>query len=174
MESQINKHNTKKKWYQLLRRMIFTWLVRLRAAEVGDVCMANCYTRVTENTYLSDHVSFNGMSIRGKGKVTIGRYFHSGEECMMITDNHNYEGKKIPYDDTDISKNIEIGDFVWLGTRVIVLGGVHIGEGAIIQAGSVVVSDIPDYAIAGGAPAKVFKYRDKEHFIRLKNEEEFF
>ena len=48
------------------------------------------------------------------------------------------------------------------------LGGVHIGEGAIIQAGSVVVSDIPPYAIAGGHPAKVFKYRDIDHFEYLK------
>ncbi|GHV46300.1 hypothetical protein FACS1894204_07620 [Synergistales bacterium] len=46
----------------------------------------------------------------------------------------------------------------------------YIGEGAIIQAGSVVVSDIPPYAIAGGAPAKVFKYRNREHFERLKAE----
>ena len=59
------------------------------------------------------------------------------------------------------------------GSRVIILGGVTIGEGAIIQVGSVVVSDIPDYAIAGCHPAKVFKYRDKEHYYKLKQEESF-
>lgn len=48
---------------------------------------------------------------------------------------------------------------------MIVLGGVIIREGAIIQAaGSVVVDDIPKCAIAGGHPAKVFKYRDREHY----------
>lgn len=52
-------------------------------------------------------------------------------------------------------------------------GGVLIGEGAIIQAGSVVVSDIPACAIAGGHPAKVFKFRDKEHYYRLKEEGKF-
>ena len=51
---------------------------------------------------------------------------------------------------------------------MIVLGGVTIGEGAIIQAGSVVVKDIPPLAIAGGHPAVPFKYRDKEHYYRLK------
>lgn len=56
---------------------------------------------------------------------------------------------------------------------VIVLGGVTIGEGAIIQAGSVVVSDIPDCAIAGGHPAKVFKDRDQDHYHRLKQEGRF-
>jgi len=52
-------------------------------------------------------------------------------------------------------------------------GNITIGEGAIIQAGSVVVSDIPKYAIAGGDPAKVFKYRDIEHYEKLKKEKKF-
>ena len=114
------------------------------------------------------------MKITGKGKVVIGKYFHSGSECLMITDSHNYEGTRIPYDDTDRVRDIQIDDFVWLGSRVLVLGGVHIGEGAIIQAGAVVVNDIPAYAIAGGNPAKVFKYRDKEHFLELKEKNMFF
>jgi acetyltransferase-like isoleucine patch superfamily enzyme len=53
------------------------------------------------------------------------------------------------------------------------LGGVSIGEGAIVQAGAVVVKDIPPYAIAGGNPAKVFKYRDIDHFQKLKEEKKF-
>jgi len=53
------------------------------------------------------------------------------------------------------------------------LGDVTIGEGAIIQAGSVVVNDIPKYTIAGGHPAKVFKYRDAAHYERLKEEGKF-
>jgi len=92
----------------------------------------------------------------------------------MITHIHNYDnGKAIPYDDTYIYKDITIEDNVWLGDRVIILGGVKIGEGAIIQAGSVVVSDVPKYAIAGGHPAKVFKYRDIEHYEKLKTEKRF-
>ena len=56
---------------------------------------------------------------------------------------------------------------------MIILSGVKVGEGAIIQAGSVVVSDIPPCAIAGGHPAKVFKYRDKAHYDKLKYEKKF-
>lgn len=48
-----------------------------------------------------------------------------------------------------------------------------IGEGAVIQAGSVVCKDVPALAIAGGHPAIPFKYRDKEHYDRLKAEEKF-
>ena len=74
----------------------------------------------------------------GGGKVVFGDYFHSGTECMIISQNHNYEGNKIPYDNTYKYNNIIIGDYVWFGNRVIVTGNVNIGEGAIIAAGSVV------------------------------------
>jgi len=104
----------------------------------------------------------------------IGNNFHSGPGCLIITQNHNYDnGNAIPYDNTYIYKDVKIEDNVWLGSRVIILGGVTIGEGAIIQAGSVVVGDIPACAIAGGHPAKIFKYRDKNHYYKLKKEEKF-
>jgi len=128
----------------------------------------------TSTTILGNNVNFNGMNIRGKGIVKIGDNFHSGSECMMITQIHNYDGGiSIPYDDTYVIKDITIEDNVWLGSRVIILGGVTISEGAIIQAGSVVVSDIPACAIAGGHPAKVFKYRDEEHYYKLKKDGKF-
>jgi acetyltransferase-like isoleucine patch superfamily enzyme len=114
------------------------------------------------------------MVITGLGGVEFGDNFHSGEDCKIITSFHNYDkGNAIPYDDTVITKDVKIGDNVWLGSRVIILGGVTIGEGAIIQAGAVVVNDIPALGIAGGSPAKVFKYRDKEHYFRLKQEGKF-
>lgn len=163
-----------RRMFYSMRRGIFTFLVRCSAAQVGADCHVNHYSKVTKNTYLADHVSFNGMMIAGKARVEIGEYFHSGTECLIITANHNYEGEAIPYDGTDIVKDVKIGDFVWFGNRVTVLPGVTIGEGAIIQAGAVVVSDVPPYAIVGGNPAKVFKYRDAEHFNRLKQERKFY
>lgn len=156
-----------------LRQFLFTTIVKRQAAEVGEDCRVNYYSRFTDRTYLADHTNFNGMKIEGAGKVEIGKYFHSGKKCMIIASNHNYEGDAIPYDCTYIAKDVKIGDFVWLGNRVLILPGVTIGEGAIIQAGAVVASDIPPCAIAGGNPAKVFKYRDKEHFYRLKSEMKF-
>lgn len=103
----------------------------------------------------------------------IGDYFHSGTECMIITENHNYEGDEIPYDSTYVRKTITIGDCVWFGNRVTVVGNITIGEGAIIAAGSVVTKDVPPLAIVGGNPAKVIKYRDSEHYYRLKSEGKF-
>lgn len=131
-------------------------------------------TIVTGRTFLGDNVNFNGLVIQGGGKVVIGDNFHSGVDCLFICQNHNFDrGNAIPYDSTYIYKDITIGDNVWLGSRVIVLGGVSIGEGAIIQAGSCVVADIPAYAIAGGHPAKIFSNRDVKHYKKLKNQGRF-
>lgn len=130
-------------------------------------------TVLTSNTILNHNPNFNGMMVKGRGKVIFGDNFHSGFDNLIITENHNYEGQTLPYDGTYIVKDVVIGDNVWFGDRVIVLGGVKIGEGAIIQAGSVVVSDIPALSIAGGAPAKVFKYRDSVHYEKLKKERRF-
>lgn len=92
---------------------------------------------------------------------------------MIITANHNYEGEKIPYDEQYVLKSVTIGDCVWFGNRVTVVGDVTIGEGRIIAAGAVVVNDVPPLAIVGGNPAKVIKYRDSEHYYKLKTEGKF-
>ena len=106
--------------------------------------------------------------------MKIGNYFHSGTECLIITQNHNYDnGIQIPYDTTYVKKNVVIKDFVWLGDRVIIVGNVTIGEGAVVAAGSVVCKDVPDYAVVGGNPAKVIKYRDINHFLELKKKGAF-
>ncbi len=144
------------------------------AKSYGKDFKVNGESYVTPNTTLGDNVNFNGMKIQGNGNVKIGNNFHSGIECMIITSIHNYDnGNAIPYDDTVISKDVIIEDNVWLGNRVTILPGVKICEGAIIQAGSTVVKDIEKYAIAGGHPAQIFKYRDIEHYEKLKKEEKF-
>ena len=69
--------------------------------------------------------------------------------------------KSFRYKDT-ISKGGTIGDDVWIGTNAIILGGVKVGQGAIIGAGAVVAKDVPSYAVVVGNPAKVVKYRFSE------------
>ena len=156
-----------------IKRAYYTFRVKRVSKSCGNDLTVNNYSYITPKTALANNVNFNGMKIQGTANVTIGNNFHSGIDCMIITDSHNYEGAAIPYDTTVLSKDVVIGDNVWLGNRVIILPGVHIGEGAIIQAGSVVVKDIPKYAIAGGHPAKVFSSRDVEHYEKLKKEGKF-
>lgn len=158
-----------------IKRKLFNSLVKKRAKSVGSDLKTNGLSFVTGKTILGNNVNFNGMRISGNGNVKIGDNFHSGPECLIITSVHNYNhGTKIPYDETNIDKDVVIKDNVWIGSRVIILGGVTIEEGAIIQAGSVVVKDIPKYSIAGGHPAKVFQKRDIEHYEKLKSQKKFF
>ena len=56
-------------------------------------------------------------------------------------------------------KPITIGNGVWIGMRCLILDGVTIGDGAIVAAGAVVTKDVPPFAVVGGVPAKVLKYR---------------
>ena len=58
--------------------------------------------------------------------------------------------------------DIVLEDDVWIGYRATVLSGVRIGQGAVVAAGSVVTQDVPAYAIVGGVPAKVLRYRFPE------------
>jgi acetyltransferase-like isoleucine patch superfamily enzyme len=62
--------------------------------------------------------------------------------------------------------NIEIGNDVWIGAHALILSGVKIGDGAVIAAGSVVTKDVLPYAIVGGVPAKLIRFRFPEPVIK--------
>ena len=158
--------------HKLIRKIRVFFLLRKVESHSKELYVGG-KTVLTNKTNLGKNPSFNGMIINGIGKVTFGDNFHSGTDCLIITSNHNYNGSKLPYDESHIIKDVLIGNNVWFGDRVIILPGVTIGEGVIVQAGAVVVKDVPDYAIIGGNPAKVFKYRDKEHYDNLKNKKAF-
>ena len=146
----------------------YTALAESTVAACGPGLRVNGRTRLTRETYLGRNVHMNGLEVWGHGSVRIGDNFHSGPGCLLIAQNHNYDrGEAVPYDASYVPRNITIGDNVWLGARVIILAGVTIGDGAIIQAGSCVVRDVPRCALAGGHPAQVFGYRDIEHYERL-------
>ena len=66
------------------------------------------------------------------------------------------------------SKHTYIDHDVWIGSYVGIIGGVHIGTGAVIGAGSIVTKDVPPYAVVAGCPARIIRYRfDEEKRKRL-------
>lgn len=122
----------------------------------------------------TSHLKSNTF-IECSGGVEIGKYFHTGRGLTIFSTNHNYKSKtKIPYDKIPIKKPVIIKDFVWLGANVTIVPGVTIGEGVVVGSGSVITKNIPEYAIVGGNPAKVIKYRDIEVFMDLKEKKCFF
>ncbi|CAM3105230.1 acyltransferase [Moritella viscosa] len=128
----------------------------------------NVRSEFNGRTHLGFNTHFNGLSITGKGRVFIGDNFHSGRDCLIISDAHDYKiAGKLPYDEKLITPDTIIEKNVWLGSRVIILAGITIGYGSIIQAGSVVVKNVPPLAIMGGHPAKQFSERSVSHYENL-------
>ena len=82
------------------RSFYYTILAKRVLKSYGEGLRVNHRCQLTRSTIVGHHCNFNGMTIAGGRNVTIGDYFHSGVECMIITQNHNYEGNEIPYDST--------------------------------------------------------------------------
>jgi maltose O-acetyltransferase len=95
--------------------------------------------------------------------LIIGNDVMMGPQAIFYSKYHNFDRTDIPIIDQGMGdyEKIVIEDDVWIGARVIVLKGVHIGKGAILGAGSVVTKDVPSYSIVAGNPARVIKWRKK-------------
>ena len=104
-----------------------------------------------------------GTNCELSGKIVIGKNVMMGPNCIMRTYSHKFDRIDIPMCEQGFEeeKIMYIGDDVWIGTNVIILPGVNIGNHSIIGAGAVVTKDVPDYAIVGGVPAKVIRMRNE-------------
>lgn len=81
-------------------------------------------------------------------------------DVSILTHTHNIERTDIPMGQQGMRvSEVIIGNDVWIGIRVIIMPGVKVGNGAVIGAGTVVTKDVPDYAIVGGVPARIIKFR---------------
>lgn len=109
--------------------------------------------------FLGEHANLgNFLKIKGNGDVNIGKHVMMGEDVTIITQDHKYLNEGY---DGFITGTVVIGDYAWIGDRVILLRKTTIGKHVIIGAGSVVTGEIPDYAIAVGNPARVVKFRNE-------------
>jgi len=86
-----------------------------------------------------------------------------GPDVVMMATSHKFEDVNQPINrqDAENEKPIIIGNNVWIGTRVIILPGVQIGDNTIIGAGAVVTKSFPANSIIGGNPAKIIRIRDE-------------
>ncbi len=134
----------------------------------GKLMLRSCGKKVNieQNARFSPRVSlgdYSGIGVGAKiyGTCTIGSHVMMGEDCTIITRNHRHDRTDIPMMEQGFEEEqpVYIGNDVWIGDRVTILAGVHVGDGAIIAAGAVVTKDVPTYAIVGGVPARVLKFR---------------
>ena len=104
-----------------------------------------------------------GVNAQIASHVFIGNDVMMGPDCMMYTANHCMDRTDIPMWKQKFTdpKPIVIEDDVWIGSRVIILPGVHVGKGSVIGAGSIVTKNIEPYSVVGGNPAKLIRKRKK-------------
>lgn len=143
-------------------------------------CVFEGYNKLHGNTHLAatrlGYMSY--VSSARVSRATIGKFCSIGFEALIglgehpvallsthpaFYSNRGQSGMSFSRDQKfDEFKTIQIGNDVWVGARAIVLGGVTIGDGAIVAAGAVVTCDVPPFAIVGGVPARVLRYRFDE------------
>jgi acetyltransferase-like isoleucine patch superfamily enzyme len=140
--------------------------VVLDRVELGDFSYISSYSlailaRIGKFSAISDHVTC-GLGLHPSYDfVSIHPIFYSRKNQAQIS-----------FADKDFVseyKPVDIGHDVWIGSHVMIMGGITVGNGAIIGAGSVVTKDVPPYAIVGGVPAKLIRYRFNErqiHFLQ--------
>ncbi len=149
----------RKKW-RLMNKHNFT--------TVGDDFSLDCL-HVGKGTYgqidLINDVADRCVSIGNYCSIAGEVLFLLGREHRLDTiSTYPFKVKLLKSEKVEsLSKgDIIVADDVWIGRRAMIMSGVHIGQGAVIAAGSIVTKDVPAYAIVGGNPARVIRYRFDE------------
>lgn len=168
MEFQYRDKNLKIGYLSSLRNCTFGLYVTIYDNVSLYECTLGDFTYVTSRTNIA--------------RTTLGKYCSVGPDCKIGLGKHPSKEfvsthpiffsisrlAQISFADRSYFEefdNIAIGNDVWIGANVIVIDGIRIGDGAIVAAGSVVTKDVPPYAIVGGVPAKVIRFRFEQYQI---------
>lgn len=139
--------------------------------------------KVGAHTYISNNTDVENAEI--------GKFCSIADHCRIGMSGHSLQylstspvftqktnalkeswAEKNVFQNKSKEERVYLGNDVWVGSHSLINGGVHVGDGACIAAGAVVVKDVPPYAIVGGVPAKVLRYRFSteiiEELLRLK------
>lgn len=132
-----------------------------------------CDESNVSNCKIGRFCSVSNNVLRASGKhpidfVTTHPAFYSKEHPCGLSYVGTDKFKETVY--LEKAYQVQIGNDVWIGTGAILLDGVTIGNGAIVAAGAVVNKDVPPYAVVGGVPAKIIKYRFSEEIVKKLEE----
>ena len=145
------------------RNWYFNYLkiLRLESKYSCSLSTQSTFTGPIENIRIGKNTRINKLSNFRfkKGNISIGKNVIIAQYVSVITHSYNYEPNQYIKDQSMYSRNVDIGDGVWIGAYSVVMPGVTIGKGAIIGAHSIVNKNVPDNEIWAGIPAKKIKDR---------------
>lgn len=121
------------------------------------ICHSPCQVKLGDRVSMTHNVVIDCYS---GGRIELGNDIIFGPNVYITNHNHGIKKGELIRTQSYVAKDTIIGSDVWFGANASVLAGIHIGDGAVIAAGAVVTKDIPPYAVVGGVPAKVIKYRE--------------
>lgn len=173
---------------QIYKRIIYRSLYKNKC-KLGNYCEIDGVNIIKNNVMMSDYSTITNSEIDIYTSVgrnsrifnsKIGKFCSISWNVTIGATSHPYSTISshafpyTPYAGNFVKEKIKndvktnIGNDVWIGCNSVIMPGINIGDGAVIGAGSVVTKDIEPYAIYGGVPAKLIKYRfDKETIKRL-------
>lgn len=129
-----------------------------------------------ENLILPDRFYIGrDFEIHARGGILIEKDVIISNRVTIHSSNHKFENASYyPYGAETITKSVVIKQGTWIGDNVMICPGVIIGKGVVVGMGSVVTNSVPDFAIIGGNPAKIIRYRnDIDSFRKMMKNEEF-
>jgi len=140
--------------FHLIRLTIF----RLAGVKLGQHSTIHIGARfyqpknisIGKGTIVGDHATLDG-----RAKLKIGNHVDIASQVMIFNSQHDIDSN----DFNPIEEPVEIGDYVFIGPRAIILPGVKIGRGAVVAAGAVVAKDVPAMTVVGGVAAQEIRKR---------------
>lgn len=165
------------------------------ACVLGKSSIFEGYNRIGDGSKFCGSMGYGSyIGENSKLNATIGRYCCIGDRVYTVSGTHPssdfvsihpafYSTKKqsgftfvnedrfneTSFNKVDKKTSVYIGNDVWIGSNVVLIGGIEIGDGAIIAAGAVVTKNVEPYAIVGGVPAKLIKKRFSPEQIDFLN-----
>lgn len=150
------------RWWQHFKYAKAMRIARRNGATIGEgvIMPLSLARKANKNLTVGNHVSIQTDRIDMRSPVTIGNHVIIGSETEIITTSHNINSPLWEHK----NYGIIIDDYVWIPMHVFVLPSCrHIGMGAVVGSGSVVVKNVEPMSVVGGNPAKEFKKRGCVH-----------
>lgn len=147
---------------QLLRHAVYRWL-GMKIGE-GSIVYGRVEIRYPRGISIGPHSSIGHESILdGRGGLTIGASVNLSTGVWIWTGQHDVQSPSFAATFVPVT----IGDYAWLGGRVIIMPGVSVGKGAVVASGAVVTKNVEEYTIVAGIPARPIGVRNRDLAYRL-------